>query len=184
MMIRAAKLSDAAGIAAVHVQSWQTTYSGLLDEAYLQQLSIVQREHAWVERLREAKTEHDVIVLENEQRRIVGFISGGRNRESSFPAAQYDGEVYALYLLAHVQGQGWGRRLLDQMLQYLYQSGYISAVVWVLNGNPALQFYKHTGAIPVQEKTIRIGGKVCRETALVWESLHDVLVERGVIERQ
>ncbi len=181
MIIRPAEQRDAAGIAVVHVQSWQTTYTGLLDEAYLQQLSVKQREQAWSERLHPS-VDHHVLVLEDEHGRIVGFISGGVNRESSLPAGTYGGEVYAIYLLASVQGQGWGGQLLLQMLHLLYKDGYKSAIVWVLNGNPALQFYKHTGARHVQEKTIRIGSTVCRETALVWESLPDMLMKRGATE--
>jgi len=170
MYIRHARQGDESGIAAVHVQSWQTTYANLLDDDYLQQLSLAQREQAWRESLQ--KLEHPILVLENDRDRIVGFVSGGANREPNLADGAYDAEVYALYLLAQVQGQGWGAQLLRSMLRLLEEQGYHSAVVWALNGNPAITFYQHSGATFLQEKTIRIGGKLYRETALGWDRLN------------
>ncbi len=171
MYIRHARQGDESGIAAVQVHSWQTTYANLLDDDYLQQLSVAQREQAWRASLQQL--EHPILILENDEGRIVGFISGGSNREPKLANGAYDGEVYALYLLAEVQGQGCGAQLLRSMLRLLEEQGYHSVVVWALNGNPAITFYQHCGAIFLQEKTIRIGGKLYRETALVWDRLNE-----------
>lgn len=47
MNIRKAVLSDAKGIAKVHVDSWRTTYANIMTEAYLNQLSYEKREEMW-----------------------------------------------------------------------------------------------------------------------------------------
>lgn len=177
MYIRHARQGDESGIAAVHVQSWQTTYANLLDDDYLQQLSVAQREQAWRASLQKVE-HHPILVLENDRGRIVGFVSGGANREPNLAHGAYDGEVYALYLLAEIQGQGWGAQLLRSMLHLLDEQGYHSAVVWALNGNSAITFYQHHGATLLQEKTIRIGGKLYRETALGWDRLNE---QRGAM---
>jgi hypothetical protein len=39
-----AQLSDARAIAEVHVASWKTTYRGIVDDAFLDQLSVHDRE--------------------------------------------------------------------------------------------------------------------------------------------
>ncbi|WP_306428702.1 hypothetical protein [Robertmurraya siralis] len=39
MIIREATLSDAEGIAKVHVDSWRTTYKGIVSDVFLEQLS-------------------------------------------------------------------------------------------------------------------------------------------------
>lgn len=45
--IRAAEVSDAGAIAAVHVASWQVAYRGLLPESVLTGLSVAGREQMW-----------------------------------------------------------------------------------------------------------------------------------------
>ena len=47
MHIREANVPDAADIAKVHVDSWRTTYTGVVPDEYLAQLSYEQREQTW-----------------------------------------------------------------------------------------------------------------------------------------
>ncbi|WP_411346354.1 GNAT family N-acetyltransferase [Paenibacillus sp. WLX1005] len=173
MIIRHARPGDEAGIAIVHVHSWQKTYAGLLDMAYLQQLSVPQRQQAWQEQLKRMNEQYQLLVLENEAGVITGFISGGSSRELSVSNinGQREGEIYALYLVSSAQGQGWGGQLLSRMLQWLQQQQYDHVIVWALRDNPAVRFYQHYGAVPYKEQTIKIGGKLYRETALRWRDI-------------
>ncbi|PJN55835.1 hypothetical protein PAEVO_25570 [Paenibacillus sp. GM2FR] len=43
MHIRHANEQDAAGIANVHVNSWKTTYKGIVDDSFLENLSAADR---------------------------------------------------------------------------------------------------------------------------------------------
>jgi hypothetical protein len=47
LTVRRAELRDAAGIAAVHVASWQEAYRGLLPQEYLESLSVRDRIETW-----------------------------------------------------------------------------------------------------------------------------------------
>ena len=47
MQIRRARPDDAAAIARVHVESWRSTYAGLLPERLLLKLSNAQHEARW-----------------------------------------------------------------------------------------------------------------------------------------
>lgn len=47
MIIRKAAMSDATNIAAVHVDSWQTTYQDIIPNHYLDRLSYEQRTELW-----------------------------------------------------------------------------------------------------------------------------------------
>ena len=47
MRIREASPTDATAIARVHVDSWRTTYAGIVPADYLANLSYVQREQFW-----------------------------------------------------------------------------------------------------------------------------------------
>lgn len=45
--IREAGCADATGIARVHVESWRTTYGGLMPDAVLDGLAVEQRQETW-----------------------------------------------------------------------------------------------------------------------------------------
>ena len=49
MQIREATMAKVAAIARVHVESWRTTYKGLLPDDYLANLTYEQRESLWRE---------------------------------------------------------------------------------------------------------------------------------------
>ena len=47
ILIRKAELEDAKGIAKVHVDSWRTTYKGIVPDTFLENLSYENREQIW-----------------------------------------------------------------------------------------------------------------------------------------
>lgn len=112
MRIRTAFANDAAAIARVHVDSWLTTYSGLVSEKYLQSLSVERRKLMWDSILEQLPPDQTLIVAETEEQGIVGFLHAGNSRE---PEMGYDYEIYAVYLSAEVQGRGLGRKLFGRM---------------------------------------------------------------------
>jgi GNAT superfamily N-acetyltransferase len=159
--IRLAEVRDAAVIAHVHVQSWLTTYKGLVPEEYLASLNEAERVPLWQEWL---TRDISVFVAENEGK-IVGFAGGGPIRE---PLAAYDAELYAIYLLKEVQGRGIGKNLLSAVAEALVRRDHTSMLVWVLEQNPAVRFYEKTGAEHLMSKQIEIGGVSLSELALGW----------------
>ena len=107
--IRRATADDAAAIAEVHVASWRTTYPGIVDQSYIDNLSVDERAAKWTQRLSATDSAaSDILVATTPERRIVGFISGGLIREAF---AEYDAELHAIYLLESFQGMGLGSRL-------------------------------------------------------------------------
>ncbi|ANF96773.1 GNAT family N-acetyltransferase [Paenibacillus bovis] len=171
--IRQARLGDEAGIASVHVRSWQTTYAGMMATEFLQNLSVTQRQEAWAANLNAAEDGRYVLVLEQAET-IIGFVSGGANRQPSM-YSRYDAEIYALYLLQLAQGRGYGRELIRQMAACLHEDGYRSAIVEALKENPAIQFYYHLGAERLGERTIKVGGTLHKEVTLGWQDLRMLL---------
>src|SRR5438552_7633626 len=98
MLIREASPTDAAAIARVHVDSWRTTYAGIVPADYLAHLSYARRELFWRDILSAPAQPGCVYVAAQDTGRIVGFASGGPERRHD---AIYQGELYAIYLLAH-----------------------------------------------------------------------------------
>src|SRR5690242_16483848 len=102
--IRAATVEDAAAIAHVHVESWRSTYAGIVPDAYLAGLDETLRVKLWQEWLSGGA----VVLVAERKGEVVGFAHAGRIRE---PVETADAELYSLYLLRDAQGRGIGRGL-------------------------------------------------------------------------
>ena len=168
MQIRPARPEDAAGIARVHVDSWRTTYRGLIPAAYLASLSYERREAMWRRRIQEAALTSMVFVAEGPAGEIVGFAAAGPER-SGDPV--YAGEVPAIYLLEAYQHRGIGRHLMRAVADHLAAHGMETMLLWVLAANPARQFYEALGGRPVRSHAIDIGGVTLDEIAYGWTDL-------------
>jgi GNAT superfamily N-acetyltransferase len=165
--IRPAVLDDAAAIARVHVDSWRTTYAGLLPAAVLSGLSYERREQGWREALAddERRAHNNVYVADDGAGPLIGFASGGPERDGD---PLYPGELYAIYLLAAEQGKGIGRQLVREVTRALLARRLNSMLVWVLESNPSRTFYEKLGGQYVKERAITIGSTTPTEVAYGW----------------
>jgi GNAT superfamily N-acetyltransferase len=162
--IRPANVRDASAIAHVHVQSWLTTYAGIVPRDYLASLNEAERARAWEKWLASGIT----VFVAEVSHKVVGFAGGGPARE---PVAPYDAELYTLYLLQNEQKRGLGKALLVEIARSLRQGGHHGMLVWVLAQNPAVRFYEKSGAYYLREKQTDIGGASLTELALGWPDL-------------
>jgi GNAT superfamily N-acetyltransferase len=141
--IRPATIDDARAIAEVHVASWRATYRGLLPDAYLDRLSVDEREAQRREVLRDPSGEWGTLVAE-EDGRVIGFAAYGPSRDDD--ASPGTGEVPAIYLAPEVVGTGVGRDLFEQVNVALRDAGFTRATLWVLEVNErARRFYERAG---------------------------------------
>lgn len=151
--IRSASLSDAEGIARVHVQAWHKTYTGLLPQAELDRRTVPTLTERW-QRILAPDLGHGtthVAVVDGE---IVGFVNHGRPRDAV--GAFADVELYALYLLAAWHGRGYGRAMMQAAYTAARAAGAKSLGLWVLAGNAlGRRFYDACGGIPVTERVDR-----------------------------
>jgi L-amino acid N-acyltransferase YncA len=169
--IRRATPEDAASIAHVHVDSWRTTYAGIVPDACLAALNEAERELQWQKWL----TSDTPVYVAELDTQVIGFIAGGPIRE---PIETYDTELYAIYILQRAQGQGIGKALLQELATSLLGQGYKSMILWVLDQNPAKHFYIHTGAKILISKEIEMGSAMLPEAAYGWPDLNS-LAKRG-----
>ena len=167
--IRRAQPADASSIAHVQVESWRTTYPGIVPDSFLAALDKQGRTESWEPQLADNST--PIFGVEDDTG-IFGFVSGGPIRDS---VHSYDAELYAIYLLKDRQQQGAGRALTRALAAVLHASGFKSMAVWALEENPSIAFYKRLGAVPVVTRNINIGGKDLPDVALGWPSLEDLL---------
>jgi ribosomal protein S18 acetylase RimI-like enzyme len=176
--IRPARPGDARGIARLDVETWRTTYAGVLSTPYLVGLSERRREIGW--RMVILREPRDVRVAVDAAGAILGFGSCGPSRsERHFP-----GEVFTLYVMPDRQNQGIGRRLLIALFRRLVASGLDAAVVWVLRDNPSRFFYERLGGRQVSRKAIAVGGKPVEALAYGWRDLPGFLAAVSSEDRE
>ncbi len=175
--IRDARKDDAAGIARVHVDSWKSTYAGIVPDSYIRALSHdsgTEKIKLWFERpFPGAK----YFVAEVQGEGIVGFATGGLAREQ-YPGL--DGELFAIYILDAHHRAGIGRSLVSRVAGHLKASGITGMLTWALASNPARRFYERLGGNRVGERAIEIGGRRLDEIAYGWKDLALLLRDRSV----
>ena len=164
VVIRKAEVEDAAGIAQVQVQSWRTTYAGIVPESFLAEMSEAEQTGRW----RMLLTDDVVAMAAEREGRIVGFAIGGASRDR---VQGCDAELYAIYLLAVEQRLRIGTELLRETARGLSEAGFASMDVWVLQANSAKRFYERMGAQYAAAKEIEIGGVKLMEEGFIWPDL-------------
>ena len=163
--IRKAVPSDAQGIAKVHVESWKSTYINIVPENFLNNLSYEKREDYWLSVIPNG----GVYVAEDENNQIIGFASGGKERSGNY--SNYNGEIYAIYILKEYQGRGIGKLLLEPIINDLTTQGIFTMLVLALEDNPSRHFYEKLGAKKIDNIIVEIGGVQLNELVYGWDDI-------------
>ncbi|MGG0792214.1 MULTISPECIES: GNAT family N-acetyltransferase [Bacillaceae] len=171
MKIRKAIEEDVNGIANVHINSWKTTYKGILPEQYLSSMNLEAKKKNW---LRNLKMLHNAtFVAESANGEIIGFAAGGPEQTND-PRIQ--GEVYAIYFLKEYQRQGLGRKMIKAVIHELIEMGHKNLIIWALKDNPSCDFYNTLGGQVIAEKTVKMAGIELIEVGFGWEDIQDILL--------
>ncbi|MBD8070535.1 GNAT family N-acetyltransferase [Bacillus sp. PS06] len=174
--IRHAVLSDSEGIARVQVESWLTTYKGIVPDAYLNSLQVQDKQKVWTRILEQGFETSCAYVAVNESNEIIGFANGGKERSGKY---EYDAELYAIYLLKEYQGMGIGKKLVNRLCNNLYEKGYQSMLVWFLKDNPSRKFYESMNPELVGTATIFISGVELEEQSYGWRDMKALIEKRA-----
>ncbi len=163
--IREGQPDDADACAAAHIEGWRTGYRGLLPDEFLDTPEFATQR---IDRWRTWSWAHDNIdsqlFVAEVRDRVVGFsicgrerahpvcdqISAGLSADSGATASTtLRGEVYAFYLHPDAWGSGAAAALMARCHEYLRDTGYTEAVLWVLRDNPRARcFYENAGWSP------------------------------------
>lgn len=170
MNIRKAHLKDAEGVARVHVDSWRTTYGGIIPDDYLNGLSYEQRTELWKNNI--GKKGNYVLVAENTEGQIIGFTDAWKRDDND---EENSIDLTSIYLLETYQGMGVGKQLLKTLFEHFNQEGYDKVFVEVLEENKTRFFYEYYGANLIKTVQIKIDGKTLNELIYVWNSIDSVI---------
>lgn len=166
MIVREAKPQDAGRISRVRVDTWRTTYAGIVPDAYLNDLSYEEKER-FFKQLIEEKNE-SFFIAEKAPGDIIGFASCGPERDGD---PIYKGEMYAICVLQAYQHRGVGRQLTEAVVDRLMHNGFSSMLVWVLADNKYHRFYERLGGQKVASRKYDIGGISLDLVAYGWPDI-------------
>jgi GNAT superfamily N-acetyltransferase len=143
MRIRIADTADTRAMARIYVETWQSTYRGILPDAYLDAMTVADTQKALSREMRGAGVR--TLVAESEDGRLAGLITGGIDRRRD---CIYGGEIFSLYVRAACQRRGIGLGLVNRLAAYMNRLDIFTLKVQVLEANPCRRFYeKHNGVL-------------------------------------
>ncbi len=168
---------DIPDIAALHVAGWQEAYGGMVDQAYLDSLSVEKRMEEWQIWL--ATGESDVFLAKLDGV-AAGFIMCGRTKTpppgSSNIRPTHSAEIYAIYLKPEFFRQGIGAALMKKSVACLKEKKHKTLCLWVLGGNKrACQFYEAMGGQRIGKKIIEVGSSKVKEVCYGWRDIEEIL---------
>ncbi len=168
---RLATAEDAPGVARVVVDTWRTTYRGIVPDSKLDRLDYAEAAERWRRRLSEALP-GVVWLAVTASGEIVGYASCGREKEGD---PEFTGELHAIYILDAYQRQGIGRRLFSLSAQWLYENGYRTMLLWALADNPFRRFYEKLGGERVRTRQYQMDGVILEAIGYGWRDLQPLL---------
>ncbi len=153
------KKEDANEIAKLVIDSWQTTYKGLIDDNYLNSLKIENAKKRWKEEI----VENNNILIYKEDNKILGVIKYDESESE-----KENGEVFVLYVKPKEKRKGIGTKLFNTAKQELLKCGYKDMIVWCLDGNMIGEnFYLKSGGCKKEKRLFNINGiNVCENKLL------------------
>lgn len=176
--IRMANRADAAGLARVHAMTWKEAYRGLLDSAFLDNLSERRLATRWRAQLdRRAQDLDEEVLVAMKGQEMVGFATAGASREAFAP---WEAEIAMIYVLKEYRGAGIGRGLMKAAADHCIRRGLFSGGLWVLRDNGAgRDFYEALGGEPTGRKADSVGGQIVQLHGYWWRDLAQ-LAERSL----
>lgn len=172
--IREAVSDDAAEIARCHIAAWRDTYHPIVADEYLNNLSFEEHTKKWITNLQQPRCRS--FIAETVREELVGFINGGPERTGR---TDYQGEIYAIYILKAWRGCGVGRKLLTRFSDALRENQVTSLIVWALEENECRHCYSAWGAHEIATGPIKIGTQDLIEVAYGWPDTHALVETDG-----
>ncbi len=168
--IRNAVPSDAFELAKLKIDGWRASFSGIVDQTYLDAMSYEATTDSIKEILTKGKDRFHWHIAEDVHKRALGFCCGGPNRTH---VSDYDGELWAIFVDKQSQRYGVGRKLFAATLSRLNEDGFDKMVVWCLTNNPFRTFYEKLGGKIVGDKMLKIGSQELQEYGYGFDGLRD-----------
>jgi len=165
LIIREATLEDIPEVAKLHVDSWNKTYKGIIEQEHLDNMknNLDKR----IERMRNEFNLRKmiVVILDNE---IVAFSEFTLTNEFS-KDLDIDCELCGLYVKNEYLGKGIGSKVFDYVKSIFVENNKKKMGLWCIKeNNSAINFYIRKDGTQVKEKTFTLAGKDYSELAFIY----------------
>ena len=114
-----------------------------------------------------------VYVAENNEGKIVGFISGGKRETNK---VEDSGDLTAIYILENFQRMGIGKKLIKELFFKFEELGFKTIFVEVLEDNKSRYFYEAFGAELLKTEKIKMAGAELNLLVYEWKDISPVLL--------
>ena len=165
-VIREATDADMPAVGRLHIDSWRTTYAGLLPQGFLDRLTYAEREHRWRNWLRDDDGRR-LLLVAVDGGEVVGFVAGWPEPEGE----PHIVEVAALHVARSQHGRGLGKRLLARVAARSEQRGFTALSLEMLQGNPTGGFYDHLGGRVTDRYTSVLDGEAVADLRYRWDDI-------------
>lgn len=147
-------------ISHIYEECWKFAYKDIIPQCYLDSIP----DGHWVSNL-DKEGMNSLIMIENDI--FIGTAGYCKSRFSDFDGF---GEIVSIYLLPQYIGKGYGKKLVDAVINELSKLGYRDIFLWVLEENHrARKFYEKFGFVRSERYLDdNIGGKKLREVQYVY----------------
>jgi L-amino acid N-acyltransferase YncA len=140
---RRMRIEDASSVASVHVESWRSTYRGIVDQDMLDSMSVKQSTAEWRGRIISLDSQSGLWVTPGEGD-VVGFANFGLARDVDATSSTV--ELMALYVEPTAWSSGAGAALMFRVLHEMRNLAFDEATLWVLIENErGRRFYERQG---------------------------------------
>lgn len=151
-IIRRREQKDCKTIAHIVTVAWQQTYRGIVNDEFLDNLSINEKERGEksFNKFNDKDNHQFVLVVDD---KIVGFIKVGI---TDYIEYENQGEIFALYIIKEYQGKGYGRELIKYGIDELKRLGCSKMIIGCLKDNSSNEFYKHIGGKFIKTRIFKL----------------------------
>lgn len=139
MIIEKIKKEDAKELAHNIAVVWNTTYKGIVEEEFLENLYL-NEDYSVKNIINKIDNNENYYVLKLNNK-IVGWIY----YDYSSDKYENTGEICSLYVLKEYHKKGYGKILFNYAVEDMKKNNINKFVVGCLTGNHANEFYKHMG---------------------------------------
>lgn len=166
LVIRNATVNDITEVAKLHIDSWNKTYKGIIDQDYLDTMK-----NNLDKRTQRMKNEFNLrkMIVATIDDEIVAFSEFTLTNEFS-KDLDIDCELCGLYVKNEYIGTGIGSIVFNYVKNTFIKNNKKKMGLWCIKeNNNAINFYKSKGGIQVAEKKFELAGKEYSKIAFVYD---------------
>lgn len=163
--IRQATTKDIKSIATIKVTGWQNAYRGIVDDEYLDKMSVEEQ----IEKYSGSYKLKDIFIVEM-QDEIVGFCRFYNYKEPAYDDKEIDCEIREIYIKPDLKRMGIGSKLFKYTLDYFKILGKKKLYLGCLKDNyNSRNFYEKMGGLLGKESEIEVGDNKYKVASYIYK---------------